>query len=384
MAQWQPTRPAPTAWSRLRRRAAAAVPVVVWLAAAAALLPLSTWTPSAHRLHGIVESMPATVLAPVDGRIAAMTVRLHQLVEADQVIARLDDRDVRLRLAQANFQLERLRADMAHAQAALEREARLAANQHGMAASVEHRRLVSAIEAAQLSALSTRTELEEARIRLQGAAIEAERLTTLADQQMIGEPELVRVRTERDALKKRTEDLETLYREQRAQVSTANQRLAEFAPGQLIQMPIDTVVAPLRWQLKEQEAEIERIALDAQALDLRAPVRGHVATLDAATGEWATRGRVIATILDPTPRRIRAYAPDVLRPRLEASRRLQVHRADATRLGASEILSISPTAVLLPQRLWRDPQREEWGYEIVLAATGTELPGERLQLAPLP
>ncbi len=382
MAVWQPSQRRAGLLIRSSRRAKKALPIAVWLLALVALVKLAEVTPSAQRVPGIVDTTNSIVLAPVEGRVAMVSVQLHQPVVADQVIARLDDRDLRLRLTQASYELERLRADMTRVQSDLDREAKAASTEHNLDAGVEHRRLATGVETAQLGALSTRADLEEARIRWQGAAVETERLTTLATQGMIGEPELVRVRTDRDALKKRIQELEALYDEHRASIATARQRLTEFAPGQATDVPLDTAMAPLRWRLKQQEAQIERLALDAQALDLRAPISGHIASLDVKSGEWATAGRTIATIVDPTPRRIRAYVPDTMRTRLQTATTLQVQRADSSLLGATTILSISPTVVRVPERLWRDPQREEWGYEVLVTAIGTELPGERVHLAP--
>lgn len=382
MSDWQPTRARASLAQRSRHTLARALPAAVWVVAALGLVKLAEVTPSAQRVPGVVDSKDCTLLAPVDGRLVTIAVQLHQLVEADAVIARFDDSAVRLRLQQANYELERLRADMAKAQLDLEREARATASEQDMAAAVEHRRLISAVEAAQLAALTTRTEIEETRVRLQGAAVETDRLSALAKQAMIAEPELVKVRTERDALDKRIRELETLCDQQRMVTATCQQRLAEFRPGRLADLPVDTALAPLRWRLKEQETQLERITLDAQALDVRAPMRGHVAALDVNAGEWTRAGSPLARIVDPTPRRILAYVPDTMRAQLATVRTLQVHRTDASLLGDTTLLSISPTVVRLPARLWRDPQREEWGYEIVLAATGAELPGERVQVAP--
>ena len=382
MSDWQPSRARASLAQRSRHSLARAVPAAVWVVAVLGLVKLAEVTPSAQRVPGVVDSKDCTLLAPVDGRLVTIAVQLHQLVEADAVIARFDDRDVRLRLTQANFELERLRADMAKAQLELEREARATTSEQNFATAVEHRRLISAVEEAQLATLTTRTQIEETRVRLQGASVETDRLTTLVKQSMVAEPELVKVRTERDALKKRIDELETLCDQQRVVIATCQQRLTEFQPGRATEMPVDTALAPLRWRLKEQETQLERIALDAQALDVRSPMRGHIAAIDANPGEWARAGRAIARIVDSTPRRILAYVPDTMRQRLSTARSLQVHRADSSLLGPTNVLSISPTVVRLPERLWRDPQREEWGYEVVLAATGAEMPGERVQLAP--
>lgn len=382
MAAWQPSRPRASLLRRHRALGKAMVPIVVWSGAVLALFYLAEVAPTAPRLTAVADTASSAIVTPVAGRVATIAVQLHQLVEEDQVLARLDDRDVRLRLSQASYELERLRADMARAQADLDRDASTAKSEHGLEAGIEHRRLLSAVEAAQLGAIATRAELEETRIRLQGASVEAERLATLANQGITGEPELVRIRTERDALKKRSDELQALYDEHRTRIATAQRRVDEFSPGTPTELSLDTVLAPLRWRLKEQEAQIERIALDAQTLDLRSPIRGHLATIGAHAGEWVVAGREIARVVEPAPRRIIAWVPDTMRSHIETVRTFYVRRADATALGTTAVLSISPTVMRMPQRLWRDPQREEWGYELVIAAIGSELPGERLLLTP--
>lgn len=380
MQDWRPSRPRAGLLVRGRHVARAAIPATVWLLAVCVVVLLGQTLPMTGQLTGIVDAAQGNVTAPVDGRIAAVLVALHQEVEAGQVLVRLDDHDIRLRMTQATCELERLRADMAREAADLDQQARTLASSHGLEAGVEQRRLVSAVEAAQLGALAIRTELEEARIRAQGAAVEADRLGALATQGMVGEPELLRVRTERDALQKRITELTSLHAEHLQRIDTAQQRAREFAPGDVATLPLDTALAPMRWRLKAQEAMLERISLDAQQLDLRAPAHGRVSAVLIQPGEWTAAGRMLVSVVDPNPRRILAYAPDALRTRLQPQLPVRVHRGDSSLLGTSTIQSISPTTVKLPERLWRDPQRAEWGFEIVVAATGAECPGERVAL----
>ncbi|MBL8756722.1 MAG: HlyD family efflux transporter periplasmic adaptor subunit [Planctomycetes bacterium] len=382
MSDFRPSAPRPGLLRRHRHLASGALPLLVWGGAVFALFCLAEVTPALQRVPAMADATCSTVVAPAEARITTIAVQLHQFVEQDQVLARLDDRDVRLRLTQAGYELERLRADMARVQADLERDAKATADAHGLDTAVEHRRLSSALETAQLGAVAVRAELEESRIRLQGAAVESERLAMLAKQGIANDTELVRANTERDALKKRLDELTALYDEHRGRIATAKQRLAEFTPTVAGALPIDTALAPLRWRLKEQETQVDRIALDAQALDLKSPIRGHIASIDSRAGEWAVAGRKLLTVVDATPRRLVAYVPDGQRDQLDHIKTLQVRRLDSSALGDATILSISPSVVLLPERLRRDPRREEWGYEIVLAATGAEHPGERLILSP--
>jgi len=376
---WKPSRPRASFLLRCRHLARASVPAVVWLGAVLGVVWLGTVIPGPGQMTGIVDAARSTVSAPVDGRIAALLVVLHQEVEPGQVIARLDDADVRLQLSEATYELESLRADMAREAADLEQQARSATAEHGLDTGVEQRRLISAVEAAQLGGLSIRAQLEETRVRVQGATVEAERLASLALQGIGAEPELVRVRTERDALHKRITELEALYAEHRLRTETAQQRVHEFAPAGVSSLPVELAIAPMRWRLKEQEAKLERIALAAQLLLLKSPIRGRVASVTSQSGEWAAAGTALVSIVDPTPRRILAYVAASMRTQLEPRQTVRVSRSDGV-LGTSTIESISPSVVSLPERLWRDPRLEEWGYEVVVAATGMELPGERVHL----
>ena len=381
MAEWTPSRRRPGILRRSRAVLRRGIPAVVWLGAIAAVVWLGTLRPAPGEIAGFVDAAQGTVTSPVSGRVAAILVSLHQEVDRDQVVAHLDDSDVRLRLTQATYELERMHAEILREAAGLVQESKAAEAAHGLDAGVEQRRLVSAVESAQLAALATRTQLEEARVRVQGAVVEAARLAALVDQGVAGEPEFVRVRTDRDALQKRISELETLHGEHLARVATADQRLREFAPEGPSALSVDTALAPMRWRLKAQEAVLERITEDSKLLTLKAPIRGRVARITAAAGEWSPAGRSLLAITDATPRRILAYVPDAIRAQVGAKRSVSIRRQDASLLGNAEIQSVSPSVVRVPERLWRDPRQEEWAYELVVAATGMEMPGERVQLS---
>ncbi len=381
MSHWTPSRPRPGLGARALRRARRSLPVAVWLTCVALVAWLGAHLPPSTTFRGVVEATHGTVTAPVAGRIAAVLVALHEEAQQDQIVARLDDADVRLRLSQANCELERLRADLELERADRARRASIEASEHELDASTEQRRLVSAAESAQLEALATRTQLEEARVRVQGAAIECDRLQELVRQGVVGEPDLVKARTERDALQKRIAELDSLHTEQQTRIDATNRRLREFdAPG-AVPIPAEVALAPMRWRLRMQEAALERIVEDSKLLVLRAPIRGRISQFSARPGEWIAAGRAVMTIVDATPRRILAYVPDALRTHVEGVVAVQVARVDRTGLGAGTIQSISPTVVRVPERLWRDPRVEEWAFEAVIATTGRERPGEEVLLS---
>ncbi|MEZ6037605.1 MAG: HlyD family efflux transporter periplasmic adaptor subunit [Planctomycetota bacterium] len=366
--------------NRLRRVA----PVAVWLTAVAAVIALGSTRPSRDALPALAHSPTATLCAPVGGRLATMTRSLHDVVQAGEIVGRLDDGDVRLRLQQARFELERLRADVELEQRDRSLEASTVAAEHELESSTEYRRLSSTVETAQLAALGTRTQLEEARVRVVGASIEVERQRELSQQGIVDQTLMVRLETEQKALQKRISELEALLEEHHLRVETAKQRLDAFRPTDISLPDLEAALAPRRWRLKEQEAAIERIVKDAERLDLTAPISGRITAVMRRAGEWVEGGAALLTIVAPTPDLLRAYQPEHVLAPLQPSQRVEVRRSDNHRLGEAVVLGVSPAIVRIPERLWRMPQQEEWGYEVLLSATAGALPGERLLITPLP
>jgi multidrug resistance efflux pump len=383
MDDWRPTRTRAGLLRRWRTRARTAIPALVWLLAAVAVTVLGASVPRTGEFPAFADTAHGFVQAPSDGRIRTVSVSLHDEVDAGQVLAHLDDTELRLQLATATARLEELRADMVLTGAGIDHAARLAANDHALQLAFERRRLHAEAESNHLAALTAHAELAETRIRAQGVEIAAERLDTLAARGLVNELELVQTRTERDAMRTRVTELTLLYTETRARHTAAAERARTFAPTAPDSLAADTTLAPHRWRLRAQEAELERIAATVERLAITAPIAGRVAALHTRPGEWAAAGTTLVTIVDPTPRRILAYLPDTGAQRLAAAQAVRVHRLDHTLLGTSRVQSVSPTVVELPERMRRDPRVPEWGYEFVLAATGHELPGERVRLVPL-
>lgn len=380
MEPWTPSRPRPTLRQRLRHAVRRLVPVTVWLGAVAAIVWLRHG-PAGTAFPGMVDAARAHVAAQDDGQIAAVLVERHQAVARGQLLARLDDEPLRLRLQQARQQLERLQADRRAQEAELTADLANEAATHTMDAAVERRRLMGDVESARIDALATRADIEEARVRLQGAMADAQRIETLARQGLSAESELIRLRTEQDALGKRISELESLQSEQTARHEAARTRLHEFTRTRPATPSQDALLEPLRWRIQEQETEIERIAVDGHRLDLLAPFDGVIETVLLRAGEFVRTGTPVLTVVEPVARQILGYLPPAAVARATPAAAVAVlHATTGAELGSATIVSVSPAVVLVPERLWRDPRQQEWAFEVVAQATGREAPGERVQL----
>jgi multidrug resistance efflux pump len=374
--RYVPSRSAGDLRVRLRRALHGLVPLGVWLGATAGVVLLLRTDRMHVPIPGIVVIERDVVVAPADGCVDAVLVDLHQPVCGGQPLVRLADDDIRLRLAQARLQLERVRADLVLAEVEFEREhAGLRARQQ-LDEGVERRRLASTLETAQVDALMTRAEIEEARVRLQGAQVEVDSLSPLAVKGMLAETELIRQTTERDALQTRIKELQAVEKGQQERIAAAQRRLAGFRGDEGREPVRDPFLDPLRVRLREQENEIERLVLLASKLVLTAPGPGRVESVGTRAGSWVRAGQELLVVCAPEPRRIVGYVPDAARSQIAADAGVRiVDRTTQAVLGETRIRSISPALVVVPRHLWRDPAREEHAWEIVLPPIGSEIPG---------
>jgi multidrug resistance efflux pump len=297
------------------------------------------------------------------------------------VIARLDDTALRLRLTKTNQELSILRAEIEKEQSIILAQTKRIENKLELDTTIERRRRIANIESARLTALATRAEIEEVRIRAQGAAIEADRIASLTLQGFTSPSELVRLRTLKDALNKRLTELLNLHEQQNARTAKFEKQLSDFQPKATPATGLETSLTPLRLKLQRQATQLEQIEHLRNQLLLRAPIPGQVTEVSVTEGEWTSSGQVIATIVATKPNSIVAYVAAPQSEWLQSAEKLEVLTVARASLGETTIRSISPTTVRVPRRLWRDPKTPEWAIAIELTPTDQARPGDLVQIA---
>ena len=379
MADWTPsyTPPLPR---RLARSARGLLPLTVWLACATLVVWLGLFEDRRPAIVGIVSSQHASIITPCSGRVTAVTTALHQQVAQGQVIARLDDTELLLRLTRTNQELAILRAEIDKEKADIAAQTGRLENKRNLDATIERRRRTTSVASARLAGLATRAEIEEVRIRAQGAAIEADRIASLTEQGLASPSRLVQLRTLKEALQKRLTELEKVHRQQGERTKMFAALLAEFQPQPSAPTTVETSLTPMRLKVQKQATELEQIEHQRQQLLLRAPIPGQVTELAVTEGEWAASGQRIATIVASKPNGIVAYIATPHSAWLAGATQLEVRTPSRAPLGTTIVRSVSPTAVRVPRRLWRDPNAPEWATAIELAPTGRERPGDLVHI----
>jgi HlyD family secretion protein len=372
-----------------RRRAvavAAALAVVLgvllawhrWLAGPA--LP-----PGVIAVSGRIEGDDAAVAAKTSGRIRAIHVREGDRVEAGQVLAVLDDDQIRAREQQAEA-------------AARQAAARTRVAQHQLAVLNEQLR-------------QSQLGVDQARVDAQGKVSEAEGRLAAAEAQLAqAEAAHAQAKWDRDAFARLYQ--RELVAEQQARqaehneaaqaaVVAAARRQVEAARGSLMAARANLVnpairtaqAAAVQGQILQAQADIAAAQADAERaraqldearanrrdLQVVAPFAGTVATRTAEPGEVVMAGTPIVTLVNLAEVYLRAFVPEgsIGLVRIGQPARVYLDSAPATPIEAA-VSRIDPEASFTPENTYfrEDRVKQVVGVKLALrGAVGFAKPG---------
>jgi HlyD family secretion protein len=334
--------------------------------------------PGVLTVTGRLEGDDAAVAAKVPGRIREITVREGDRVEAGQVIAVLDDDQVRARVEQARFAVDQADARVARARrqvgvfAEQLEQSRLGVDQ----ARTDAR---GRVEQAEAQAAAAEADLARAQANYTQAAYDAEKFSELARDGI--EPE--RTARQAESLKEAQAAAVRAARKQvdaaRAAVETARANLKNAPIRSAGAAAVEEQIAQARADVAAAEAEASaaRAAVDeaeAQRADLTivAPFAGTVATRSAEPGEVVAAGTALVTIVDLSRVYLRAFVPGGDLPRVAVGQRARVY-LDANPGEPRQVLEavvarIDPEATFTPENTYfRDDRvRQVFGVKLQL------------------
>ena len=362
--------------------------VVVGLAGVAAwrlFLAPPDLPPGVIAVSGRIEGDDAAVAAKTTGRIRHIAVREGDRIEAGQVIAMLDDEQVRAREQQA-------------AAAVRQAEARVRLAQHQITVLNEQLR-------------QSQFSVDQARVDAQGRVHEAEARLAAAEAQLAqAEAAHAQAKWDRDAFRRLFErDLVAEQEARRAEsneqaqaaVVAAARRLVEAARGSLTAAQANLVnpairasqVAAVQGQILQAEADIAAAQADAeraraqleearanrQDLQVIAPFAGTVATRTAEPGEVVVAGTPIITLVNLAEVYLRAFVPEgqIGRVRVGQPARVYIDSAPTEPIDAL-VSRVDPEASFTPENTYfrEDRVKQVVGVKLQLrGAVGFAKPG---------
>ena len=267
-------------------------------------------------LSGRVEGDPATVAAKLSGRILEVRVREGDPVNAGDVIAVLDDEQIRAREDQARAAVAdaEAKAEAANAQIAVLqeqlRQSELLTEQARIDAQGRVRQAESEVVAAE-------AELARQQAAYRIAAFDREAYTRLAATGAVPE--------------RKGKEAESTAEQQTAAVAAATRRV-ESARGALLIAKASLTnpgirasqaganrkqigqqqkeIASANARLQQARAQLSEAQANRQDLNITAPFNGTVATRTAEPGEVVAAGTAIVTVVDLSKVYLRGFIPE--------------------------------------------------------------------------
>ena len=374
--------------ARRRRLAIAAVVVVLGLGGFAVwrfVLAPSALPPGVLAVSGRIEGDDSAVAAKTSGRIREISVREGDRVEAGQVIAVLDDEQIRAREQQAMAAVRQAEARVRLAQhqiAVLDEQLQQSRLGVGQARSDAEGR----VNEAEGKLAAAEAQLAQAEAAYAQAKWDREAMTRLFKKELVAEQEAQRAQNNEEAQAAIVAAQRRQVEAARGTLTAAKANLVNPAirssqvvavQGQILQAQADIAAA-------QAEAERARAQLDearANRADLRviAPFNGTVATRTAEPGEVVMAGTAIITLVNLAEVYLRAFVPEgqIGRVRVGQAARVYLDSSPAKPIDAY-VLRVDPQASFTPENTYfrEDRVKQVVGVKLRLkSAVGFAKPG---------
>jgi HlyD family secretion protein len=374
--------------ARRRRVAIVAVLAVLGLAGFAVwrfVLAPSALPPGVIAVSGRIEGDSAALAAKTSGRIRELTVREGDEVKAGQVIAILDDEQVRAREEQATATVRQAeaRARLAQQQIAVLEE-QLRQSQLGVDQSRADAQ--GRVSEAEGKLAAAEAQLAQAEASHAQARWDREAMVRLFKRELIAEQEARRAENNEDAQaavvaasRRQVEAARGALTAARANLVNPAIRSSQAAAvqGQILQARSDITAA--EWEAERARAQLQEARANRNDLRVIAPFAGTVATRTAEPGEVVTAGTAVVTLVNLGEVYLRAFVPEgqIGRVRIGQSARVYLDSAPAQPIEAS-VMRVDPQASFTPENTYfrEDRVKQVVGVKLQLrGAVGFAKPG---------
>jgi len=374
--------------ARRRRLAIAAVVVVLGLGGFAVwrfVLAPPALPPGVLAVSGRIEGDDSAVAAKTSGRIREISVREGDRVEAGQVIAVLDDEQIRAREQQAMAAVRQAEARVRLAQhqiAVLEeslRQSRLGVDQSR--ADAEGR-----VNEADGKLAAAEAQLAQAEASYAQAKWDREAMTRLFKKELVAEQEAQRAQRNEEAQAAIVAAQKRQVEAARGALTAAKANLVNPAirssqvvavQGQILQAQAD--IAAAQAEAERARAQLEEARANRKDLSVIAPFNGTVATRTAEPGEVVMAGTAIITLVNLAEVYLRAFVPEgqIGHVRVGQPARVYLDSAPAKPIDAY-VLRVDPQASFTPENTYfrEDRVKQVVGVKLRLkSAVGFAKPG---------
>ena len=374
--------------SASRRRRAIVILLVLALAGFATwrlVLTRSAVSPGVLAVSGRIEGDDSAVAAKTSGRIREMTVREGDQVEAGQVIAVLDDEQIRARETQAEAAVRQAEARVRLAQHQITvlnesmRQSEIGVDQargdaQGKVSEAEGRLAAAEAQLAQAEASYTQAKWDR------------EAFARLFQRELIAEQEARRAQSTEEAqaavvsaARRQVEAARGALMAAKANLSNPAIRASQVAAvqGQILQAQAD--IAAAQAEAERAQAMLQEARANRQDLRIVAPFAGTVATRTAEPGEVVVAGTPVITLLNLSEVYLRAFVPEGQIGRVSINQPARVFLdSSPTKPVDAYVLRVDPQASFTPENTYfrEDRVKQVVGVKLrIRGAVGFAKPG---------
>ena len=328
---------------------------------------------------GLAESHTTLVAPLLDGTVQSIAVDLLDEVQAGQVVGLMDDSIIRgelmvaeaeLELARATLESERLRFDQ-------EQQMQQSSSQN------EQRRFLMDEEQARLDHMDRVIQHETDKVDLERLGMQLKRHEAMRDQHLLDDLAYDETRLAYEVLKTKVEKDTAAIALAEENLKTAAQRREALAPVQFAPVMADAVLQSLQAAIAAQQAAVFEVQSRRQALVLRAPVSGRVASITRRPGESMLAGDPVLTIVGDYSTRVMAYVNEKTAVPFRAGDTVEVYaRSNPGLVVQGTVLKVGAHVEPFPVRLLADPRIFQYGVQVLVGDLPEETfrPGEAMAL----
>lgn len=337
------------------------------------------------KLSGRIEGDDTTVAAKIAGRIREINVREGDQVKAGQVVALIDDEQVRAREEQEQSKVLQAEARVLSAQQQIAvLDAQLEESNIGVdQARVDAQGRVNQAEA---QVAQAEAQLAQAEADYGQARYDEQRYTTLATNGDVPERTGQQARTTAEAqsaavraARKQVDVARGALTMAKANLSNAAMRTSQSLAirKQILQAQAEITAAQA--ETEHARAKLREVQADRNDLQVLAPIDGTVATRSAEPGEVVTAGTTLVTLVNLNEVYLRGFIPEGEIGRVRTGQTARVYLDSAPERPLEAVVSrIDPEASFTPENTYfkDDRVKQVVGVKLQLkSAAGYAKPG---------
>jgi len=336
------------------------LPPLVWSLALLICVALLFNRVNRFEYIGVARALEYEVSANSTGTLQTVLVDLYDIIEAGDMLAKLDDAPVIAALETADASIRQLTAEIGAA------KGQVFGDKAAWVADL--RRFQIDEESQRLDVIALRVAIESDEIEALRLALDVQRNKPLFEDGIISESQFDNIALQHERVQTRIDGNKVLLSQAEEESRVARVRRQEYETDFPAAVGQTSTLRPLREAIAVETQRVNEIELQRQALVLRSPVAGRVNQLLCRRGQAVIPGEPIMMIVEHAPREILAYLREADADAARESTRVLVSsRTSPEKVVESLIVRVGPAIEALPRRLWRDPRTPSYGRAVVIA-----------------